>query len=165
MVKVEAEDTVGSLEDYDLVILMLGWHISRLCCQPPLVTLTVVHASIKLIETPVQQILIINQVPLSPGNVSKLNLNHHHIAVSSVPGIVITFSVAHSRKVQPLGVTKLISNEVEISLSRQTMHQQSDHLVKRHSSEHDDLCIIDLNNYYLETVVDIGKRELMPVYI
>ena len=96
--KVEAEDTSCPLKHNDLVVLVLGGHIAWIRPQPSLLLLQMVHGSIKLVETSVEKIAIIHEVPLPSG-------------------IVITLSVAHTGKVQPLRMSKLVTNEVEISFS------------------------------------------------
>ena len=96
--KVEAEDTSCSLKHNHLVILVLGGHVAWIRAQPSLLLLQMVHGSIKLVQTSVEKIAIIHQVPLSSG-------------------VVITLSIAHTGKVQPLRMSKLVTNEVKISFS------------------------------------------------
>ena len=96
--KVEAEDTSCPLKHNDLVVLVLGGHVAWFRAQPSLLLLQMVHGSVKLVETSVEKIAIIHQVPLPSG-------------------VVITLSIAYTGKVQPLRMSKLVTNEVEISFS------------------------------------------------
>merc|ERR1719232_198470 len=92
--KVEAEDTSCSLKHNDLVVLMLGGHVAWIRAQPSLLLLQMVHGSIKLVETSVEKIAIVHEVPLPSS-------------------VVITLSVANTGKVQPFRMTKLVTNEVK----------------------------------------------------
>ena len=96
--KVEAEDTSCPLKHNDLVVLVLGGHVAWIRPKPSLLLLQMVHGSIKLVETSVEKIAIVHQVPLSSS-------------------VVITLSISHAGKVQPLRMSKLVTNEVKISFS------------------------------------------------
>lgn len=79
---------------------------------------------------------------------------------SGVPERVL---VAFTREVKPLGVTKLIALEIEITFATEGVCEQSDHLVQRHSSSNDrrqrgegghvcvHLCVAEVENQGLVT--------------
>lgn len=78
--------------------------------QPAKLRFGLVHQTIKVVEELISEEGIVREVKLS----------------SSIPERVV---VALSREVEPLGMTKLITLKVKVSLSSKSMRDQPDHLV------------------------------------
>lgn len=114
VLRVEVEDPqeTGTLEHDDLVALVLQADVCLWCVQPAILLLGPLHLAVELVEEPVAQEFVIDEVEL---------------ATSIVEAVV----VALAREVEPLWVTKLVALEVQVSLASQSMRDQSDQLVQR----------------------------------
>ena len=113
--EVEDKEQLSFFVNDDLVLLiclsdelMLRYHGFEL-------NFCLVHYDIKLTQLAVSEVLIISQVPLSSA-------------------VIITITIALSWEVNPFRMSKLISHEVQISLSSETLRYESNHLVQGHSS-------------------------------
>lgn len=83
------------------------------------------HYLVEFAELAVSQILVEPQAPLASAEM--------HTKV-----------VPRTWKVDPLGVTEFVSHEVEVAFSTKTDAEQSDHLVKGHSSANFDRSVADV---------------------
>lgn len=116
--EVEDEKAATSLEDDDLVSLVLERDVCLRRLQPTEAALAGVHETIKVVEELVPEQVVVGQVKLAPG----------------VPKGVL---VALAGEVQPFRVTKLVTLEVEIALAAETVGQEANHLVQGHPSVDD----------------------------
>ena len=117
--RVEVEDPAktGTLEDNDLVALILEGDVCLVRVQPAILLLGPLHLAVKVVQEVVAEDLVIDKVELAAG-------------------VVEAVAVALTREVKPFGVSKLVSFEVEVSLTSKTVCDQTDHLVQSHTNQY-----------------------------
>lgn len=113
--EVEDKEETGSLENDDLISLVLQANISLLRVQPAVLIFCSLHCCIELIEKLVSQKTIIWKVKLAPR-------------------ILVAVSVALSWEVKPLAMAELVALEVEVSLTTEGVGDEADHLVQSHAT-------------------------------
>lgn len=117
-VEVEDPEKTGTLEDNDLVALILEGDVGLVRVQPAILLLGPLHLAVKVVQEVVAEDLVIDKVELAAS-------------------VVEAVAVALTREVKPFGVSKLVSFEVEVSLTSKTVCDQTDHLVQSHTALND----------------------------
>merc|ERR1719400_1899509 len=112
---IESKEQSCALKDNRLVVFMLCRHIARLCRKPTHPLLQHVHLFVPKIQMLVTEVRVVHETPLPPG-------------------MMIALLVANPWEVQPLGMTKLVSDEVQPTLSTQSVDKEPDHLVQGNPS-------------------------------
>ena len=101
-VEVEDPQQARALEDDDLVALVLQANVRLRRVQPSVLLLGPLHLAVELVEEPIPQQLVVDEVEL-PARV------------------VEAVAVALAREVQPFWVAELVAFEVEVALAAQAV--------------------------------------------
>mmetsp|Transcript_17773 Transcript_17773/g.41029 ORF Transcript_17773/g.41029 Transcript_17773/m.41029 type:complete len:473 (-) Transcript_17773:1167-2585(-) len=96
--------------------------------------LEAVHGSVKVVEVDVPQVSLVSERPL---------------AASAVVRPVI----ANARKVDPLGVPKLVAHEVEVSLATERHGEHADHLVHGDTAVNNQVCRSEVGHAVVHLLV------------
>jgi len=116
--EVEDPQKSSALKYNDLVTLVLEADIGLRRVKPSVLLLCPLHLAVELVEEPVAEELVIWEVELAAG-------------------VVEAVVVAFAREVEPLRVTELVTLKVQITLTSQTVCDQSDQLVQRQTAVDD----------------------------
>ncbi|KAI3492991.1 hypothetical protein L1887_42366 [Cichorium endivia] len=117
-VPVEHEQKAGTLECHDAVRLVLERDVRLRARKPLVLALGIVHGGVECVQVLVPEQAVVNEVELATRVVERV-------------------AVALAREVEPLGVTELVADKVEVALAAERMCDETDHLVVRQAAVDD----------------------------
>ena len=115
--EVENEYQVSLLVHNDLISFILLRYVLMRLYHGTEGDLYLVHLFVKSIKVTISQVFIVHEIPLTTA-------------------ILITISVSFSWEINPLWMTELVTHEVKVGLTTEWLWNQSNHLMKSHSSSY-----------------------------
>ena len=113
--EVENEYQVSLLVHNDLISFILLRYVLMRLDHGTEGDLYLVHLFVKSIKVTISQVFVVHEIPLTTA-------------------ILITISVSFTWEINPLWMTELVTHEVKVSLTTEWLWNQSNHLMKSHSS-------------------------------
>ena len=109
--KIKDPQQARTLKHNNLVALMLERNVRLRRMQPPVPRFCPLHLGIEIIQEPISEELVVDEIELTAG-------------------VVEAVIVAGTREVEPLGMAKLVAFEVEVAFAAETVRDEPNHFVE-----------------------------------